>query len=93
MKIKTTWKSMKNLKISVDQQTITQKIMMKNIWKSNLAQMMIYTLELHSIIIAARSVFHEGAALNFLRRMFMQMSSVRYKYWSMIGLMPQKARY
>ena len=46
MKEKTVYKSMKNYvpksEIWLDQQLITQTIMMKNIWQSNLIQMTFY---------------------------------------------------
>ena len=48
--------------ILLDQKLITQTIMMKNIWKSNLTRIMTCpqkTLELRNMIIVVRAVFHE----------------------------------
>ena len=66
-------------------------IMMKNIWKSNSIQIMIYLwrkiLELHDITVAVRSIFK----IYFLRYTFVKINWERYKCCSMIELLSLKA--
>ena len=49
--------------ISLDQKLITQMIMIKNVWKSNLIQMddlpLKKTLDLHMVLIVVRAIFQK----------------------------------